>query len=61
MRSRRRFWMILDRKDRQILVPQSSYCFVVEVYVGNFDVSGEAVSIDRKAVIVGRYFDLASG
>ena len=59
MWTRRRFGMILNREDRQRLVPQAGDGVVVEVDMRNFDICGQAGGIDREAVVVGGDLDLA--
>src|SRR5262252_7013823 len=53
MRTRRGFWVVLHAEQRQVSVPHTFECLVVQVDVGQFDLAfRQRVGIDGEVVIV---------
>ena len=56
----RRFGMVLHTESREFAMPNPRNGLVVEIAVGDLQAVGQRLFLDGKAVILCRYFDLAT-
>ncbi len=53
--------MILNGKNRERFVTQTSYRLIIEIDMCNLDIRWQCDGVDREAVIMGRDLDFAGG